>query len=98
MKRRDRIAALIVSVMFCFVLLGSFVFIAQSTDHDCQGDDCAVCMAVSQLEQVTESLGRPQGGGVVLTAAVMAAAVIVLLAGVFAGFRTPIKLKVKLLN
>ena len=38
-----RIVSVISAVIFCAVILGSLAFIAAESDHDCQGDGCAVC-------------------------------------------------------
>lgn len=45
------LAAVLALVMLCSVL-----FIALEADHDCQGDDCAVCAQISACVRLIEHL------------------------------------------
>lgn len=54
---RSRAAAIAAVFMFILVLICSSVFIAEHTVHECTGDDCAVCMELSQCMNIIRTLG-----------------------------------------
>ena len=50
------------------VMLSSAIYIAVEADHDCSGDDCAICRQISICENLLKSLGLA-GAAAVITAA-----------------------------
>ena len=98
MKKFRRITVIIITALIALAMLSSAAFIAAEANHDCTGEDCAVCCAISACVNIFKSL----------TAAFTAVAAGVC---VFFGFgaalktcgeiytpATPVSLKTKLLN
>ena len=52
-KRRLLSAA---AALLAFVMLFSLVFLALEGDHDCQGEDCAVCAQIARCELLLKNL------------------------------------------
>lgn len=97
MAKRKRIAALVLAVLICCALLISACFIADEADHDCTGDNCAICAMIS----LCEGLMRHLGAIVLVCAAVCAARCVCVMAGavqVCGDHATPVTLRVKLSN
>lgn len=59
------IIALAVLLCFALVIATSAAFIATHADHDCAGENCAVCCQLAQAHQGLRLLG--QGGGLFFT-------------------------------
>jgi len=96
MFRSKRLPAILLAVLLCAVLLSSLFFIILEADHDCSGEDCAVCAVLSLCQQLIHTLHQ---------AAVIAALLAVLRTGAgrkrsapaaAAARITPITLRVKL--
>ena len=98
MKKYSRFAAVTVAVLLCISMLGAVFCVAAHTHHDCTGTSCAVCAVLEQCDQ------RLRGAAAAAAAVLMLLffakyAVIPRTAGIReASGRTPVKLKVKLLN
>ena len=84
------------AVLLALVMLFSLVFLALAGDHECRGEDCAVCAQIALCEQLLKNL--------ILPAAILAALRILAAcraesgehAPVCFGPVTPVSLKVKL--
>ncbi len=98
MKKYSKIAAVLVTVMLCVSVLAAVFCAAAHTHHDCTGAGCAVCAVLEQCDQRLR--GAAAAAAAVLPVLFFAKyAVIPRTAGTReASGRTPVTLKVKLLN
>lgn len=97
-KNISRITALLLGLTIGFVILGSALFIAENSDHDCTGDNCSICLTLRQCEQNFEKLGTAGAAAIAVIAVVMAFTEAVCIIKNEANTNTLIKLKVELLN
>ena len=58
----------LLAAVLAVVMLSSAVYIAVEADHDCSGDDCAICRQISICENLLKSLGLA-GAAAAITAA-----------------------------
>ena len=58
----------LLAAVLAVVMLSSAVYIAVEADHDCSGDDCAICRQISICENLLKSLGLA-GAAAAVTAA-----------------------------
>ena len=93
MRHKSRISV-ISAVLTAFLILFAPFFIALHADHECTGEDCAVCAVMAGFEHI---MGGSQPVKTA-AAAVSAAAVCALLYASVTGAVTPVILKVRLLN
>ena len=68
MTKKFRFMVRLLAVVLAVVMLSSAVYIAVEADHDCSGDDCAVCRQISACENLLKSLGL-SGVAAAITAA-----------------------------
>ena len=47
----------LLAAVLAVVMLSSAVYLAVEADHDCSGDDCAICRQISICENLLKSLG-----------------------------------------
>ena len=47
----------LLAAVLAVVMLSSAIYLAVEADHDCSGDDCAICRQISICENLLESLG-----------------------------------------
>ncbi len=52
-----RITAGVMGLMMLVIVLFSAFYIAAETDHDCTGEDCAVCICIQQCENTLRGIG-----------------------------------------
>ena len=57
MTKKFRFMVRLLAVVLAVVMLSSAVYIAVEADHDCSGDDCAICRQISICENLLKSLG-----------------------------------------
>ena len=69
MTKKFRFMVRLLAVVLAVVMLSSAVYIAVEADHDCFGDDCAICRQISICENLLKSLGLA-GAAAVFAAAV----------------------------
>lgn len=96
MNKRTRAAAMALACVLALILLFSVFFIVLEADHDCAGEDCAVCAVLNVCETL---LHRLAGFGAAVLTALFAAAVKAFAAGRYAldaAPITPVSLRVKL--
>ena len=86
----------LLAAVLAVVMLSSAIYIAVEADHDCSGDDCAICHQIGVCENLLKSLGLA-GAAAIFAAAVRCAlcSVIPSCAEVVRTF-TLVSLKVKL--
>ena len=58
----------LLAAVLAVVMLFSAVYIAVEADHDCSGEDCAICQQIGVCENLLKSLGLA-GAAAVITAA-----------------------------
>ena len=68
MTKKLRFLTRLLAATLAVVLLSSAVYLALASDHDCAGEDCAVCCQITLCRQLLEGLGLA-GTAAVLTAA-----------------------------
>ena len=54
--RQRRIFTLLLTAAVCFAMLFSLCFLAAEADHDCTGEDCAVCAQISNAENILRAV------------------------------------------
>ena len=69
MTKKFRFMVRLLAVVLAVVMLSSAVYLAVEADHDCSGDDCAICRQISICENLLKSLGLA-GAAAVFAAAV----------------------------
>ena len=69
MTKNLRLIKRLLAAVLAAVMLSSAVYIAVEADHDCSGDDCAICRQISICENLLKSLGLA-GAAAVFAAAV----------------------------
>ena len=47
----------LLAAVLAVVMLSSAIYIAVEADHDCSGDDCAICRQITACENLLKSLG-----------------------------------------
>ena len=97
MKRSKKLAA-IMSVIFVALLVFSFCFVIAESDHDCSGEDCHVCRAISEVAAVFVKFLLAVALVFSALSPVFAATAVLRARAENAVFKTPVGLKVKLLN
>ena len=76
MKAR-RITAILFTVLFLFIALFSRVYIVSEVNHDCVGEECPICQALTVAEEVEEGISA--AGGVIIAAVAFLFAALILL-------------------
>lgn len=96
MAKRKRIAALVIASLILCALLVSECFLAAESDHDCTGDNCAVCCVLNVCENVLRTLGTTLMLAAVCALVREACARVQSFAAFSAVSANPVSLKVKL--
>lgn len=50
-KKVSKILSIILSVTLIFILSCSFIYIVKEANHDCDGDNCLICLNIRQCEE-----------------------------------------------
>ena len=58
----------LLAAVLAVVMLSSAIYIAVEANHDCSGDDCAICRQISICENLLKTLGLA-GAAAAITAA-----------------------------
>ena len=80
------------------VLLSSAVYLALASDHDCAGEDCAICHQISVCEHLLKSLGLAGAAAAISAAFTYTVCRAILPCAETSGTLTLVALKVKLSN
>ena len=56
MKKKKRIAAMLLAVTLLFVMLYSALFIAVEAGHDCIGESCPICCQINACRDALKNL------------------------------------------
>ena len=68
MTKKLRLITGLLAAVLAAVMLSSAVYIAGEADHDCSGEDCAICHQIGVCENLLKSLGLA-GAAAAVTAA-----------------------------
>ena len=98
-NNKKRFVLWIILIVFSFVILGSSSFIITHADHDCTGEECSVCIELSECYKTLNTLGTALIGGANLFTMMFVMFVTVnFFTKTIADHSTLISLKVELLN
>lgn len=98
MKRFRKIAVIIITALIALAMLSSAAFIAAEAGHDCTGEDCAVCCAISACVNLFKSLAVALSVPAGYACAFFGTGAVLKICGAFKASETPVTLKIKLLN
>ncbi|MCF2619901.1 hypothetical protein JQM63_08740 [Oscillibacter valericigenes] len=98
MTKKLRFLTRLLAATLAVVLLSSAVYLALASDHDCAGEDCAVCRQISACENLLKTLGLTGAAAAVTAALPYALCKALLPCAERLGTGTLVSLKVKLSN
>ena len=98
MTKKLRFLTGLLAAVLTVVMLSSAVYIAVEADHDCSGEDCAICHQISTCENLLRSLGFAGTAAAVTAAFTYTLCKAVLPCTEMIGTLTLVSLKVKLSN
>ena len=88
----------LLAAVLAVVMLFSAVYLAVEADHDCSGDDCAICRQISICENLLKSLGLAGAAAAISAAFTYTVFRAILPCTETIGTLTLVSLKVKLSN
>ncbi len=86
------------AAVLAVVMLSSAIYIAVEANHDCSGDDCAICRQISICENLLKSLGLAGAAAAITAAFTYTMCRAILPCAETIGTLTLVALKVKLSN
>ena len=98
MTKKLRFLTRLLAATLAVVLLSSAVYLALASDHDCAGEDCAVCRQISACENLLKTLGLAGAAAAVSAAFTYTVCRAILPCAETSGTLTLVALKVKLSN
>lgn len=98
MKKRNRIIALLLAVIFLFIMAFSLVIVAAEADHECCGEDCPICEIIAICENNIKGLSMILVFVSLMVALALLGAFIRETRKLRYQSQTPVSLKVKLTN
>lgn len=88
----------LLAAVLAVVMLSSAIYIAVEADHDCSGDDCAICRQISICENLLKSLGLAGTAAAITAVLTYTMCRAILPCAETSGTLTLVALKVKLSN
>ena len=88
----------LLAAVLAVVMLSSAVYLAVEADHDCSGEDCAICHQISVCEDLLKSLGLAGAAAAITAAFTYTVCRAILPRAEMNGTLTLVALKVKLSN
>ena len=88
----------LLAAVLAVVMLSSAIYIAVEANHDCSGDDCAICRQISICENLLKSLGLAGAAAAITAALPYTVCRAILPCAEMSGTLTLVALKVKLSN
>ena len=88
----------LLAAVLAVVMLSSAVYLAVEANHDCSGEDCAICRQISACENLLKTLGLAGAATAVTAAFTYALCRAILPRAEMNGTLTLVALKVKLSN
>ena len=98
MTKKFRFMTRLLAVVLAVVMLSSAIYIAVEANHDCSGDDCAICRQISICENLLRSLGLAGAAAAITAAFTYTMCKAILPCTEMIGTLTLVSLKVKLSN
>ena len=98
MTKKFRFMVRLLAVVLAVVMLSSAVYLAVEADHDCSGEDCAICHQIGVCESLLKSLGLAGAAAVITVAFTYTMCRAILPCTEMIGTLTLVSLKVKLSN
>ena len=88
----------LLAAVLAVVMLSSAIYIAVEANHDCSGEDCAICRQISICENLLKTLGLAGAAAVITAAFTYTMCKAILPCTEMIGTLTLVSLKVKLSN
>ena len=88
----------LLAAVLAVVMLSSAIYLAVEANHDCSGDDCAICRQISICENLLKSLGLAGAAAAITAAFTSTMCKAILPCAETIGTLTLVALKVKLSN
>ena len=88
----------LLAAVLAVVMLSSAIYIAVEANHDCSGEDCAICRQISICENLLKSLGLAGAAAAISAAFTYTVSRAILPCTEMNGTLTLVALKVKLSN
>ena len=88
----------LLAAVLAVVMLSSAVYLAVEANHDCSGEDCAICHQISVCENLLKSLGLAGTAAAITAAFTYTVCRAILPCAEMNGTLTLVALKVKLSN
>ena len=88
----------LLAAVLAVVMLSSAVYLAVEANHDCSGDDCAICRQISICENLLKTLGLAGTAAAITAAFTYTVCRAILPCAETSGTLTLVALKVKLSN
>ena len=98
MTKKSRLITGLLAAVLAAVMLSSAIYIAVEADHDCSGDDCAICHQIGVCENLLKSLGLAGAVAAITAAFTYTVCRAILPCAEMNGTLTLVALKVKLSN
>ena len=98
MTKKSRLITGLLAAVLAAVMLSSAVYIAVEANHNCSGEDCAICHQIGVCENLLKSLGLAGAAAAISAAFTYTMCRAVLPCTEMIGTLTLVALKVKLSN
>ncbi len=98
MAKVRRLSAVLLVAFVLVAMMFSLFMIIHEAGHDCIGDNCPVCAVITLCQNTLKALGDALLAAALVFACFCSAASVLSLSRIATYNRTPISLKVKLLN
>ena len=98
MTKKFRLITGLLAAVLAAVMLSSAVYIAVEANHNCSGEDCAICHQIGVCENLLKSLGLAGAAAAVTAAFTYTMCKAILPCAEMNGTLTLVALKVKLSN
>ena len=98
MTKKSRLITGLLAAVLAAVMLSSAVYIAVEANHNCSGEDCAICRQISICENLLKTLGLAGAAAAISAAFTYTMCRAILPCGETSGTLTLVALKVKLSN
>ena len=98
MTKKFRFMVRLLAVVLAVAMLSSAVYLALASDHDCAGENCAVCRQISACENLLKTLGLAGTAAAITAAFTYTVCRAILPCAETSGTLTLVALKVKLSN
>ena len=98
MTKKSRLITRLLAAVLAAVMLSSAVYIAVEANHNCSGEDCAICHQLQVCENLLKSIGLAGAAAAISAAFTYTVCRAILPCTEMIGTLTLVSLKVKLSN